>query len=52
MEIHDDSKLIEAVAVFESLPVANQDEIILMLRRLLSERGKYPVQPQTIVKKD
>lgn len=52
MEIQSNSKLAEAAAAFQGLPEASQNAIIEMLTRLLSERGKYPVQPQSVVKTD
>lgn len=44
MEIQANSKLAEAAVAFQSLPVAAQNAIIETLKRLLSEREKYPVQ--------
>ena len=52
MEINANSKLAEAAGVFEILPAEKQDAIIEMLKHLLSEREKYPAQPQTTARKD
>lgn len=52
MEIDVNSKIAEAAVEFGKMPAAYQDAFILMIKRLLSEQGKYPVQPGSTGKTD
>lgn len=50
MELRSNSKTAEAAVAFQCLPAVTQDAIIEMLKRLLSERERYPVRQESVGK--
>lgn len=52
MEFQVSEQTVIATALFQKMPTEKQDEIISMLKRLLSERETNPAAPVSTEKKD